>query len=410
MAGSLWLLIAVLLLAASIILHQVPLLLISLLFFLSGGIARLWGQNCLKRVEYHRRLSANRAFFGDEVRLETEVVNRKPLPLPWLQIDDNLPDEVTLLRGSVSPSYNPGFVLLSNTLSMSWYYRVRKRYRLQCRQRGYFTFGPAHLRSGDIFGLFSRESEVRDIDELIVYPRVLPLQTPGIPSNQPQGDIRTRSHLFQDPVLTLGVRDYHPGDSLKRIHWKATARLGELQTRVFEPTTTVDMGIFLDVRTVPMPLWGSEPQLMELAIITAASIAKQALDEDYRVGLYVNQNWRTSNQVIRSPPGARPDQFKAILEALAPLQSFETMPLARLIMNENRNLHWGSTITAITAVPSEELLATLLQLQRAGRKVVLVVVGGKGEPVPQYGLTTYLVRNDISWEEIDRVVLETNAR
>jgi len=59
---------------------------------------------------------------------------------------------------------------------------------------------------------------------------------------------------------------------------------------IFEPTTTVDMGIFLDVRTVSLPLWSVNPEKFELAIVTAASLANQALSEEYRVGLYINKN------------------------------------------------------------------------------------------------------------------------
>jgi uncharacterized protein (DUF58 family) len=405
--GGFWLVIAVILLIASVVLHQVPLLLISLLFFLAGGVARLWGRYCLSRVEYHRRLSSKCVFFGEEVQLEIEVANRKPLPLPWIQINDEIPGELTLLKGKTVPSYIPAHSLLSILTSLNWYHKVKRRYPLQCRQRGYFTFGPAHIRSGDIFGFFVREKEIEELDHLTVYPMIVPLERLGIPSKQPIGDIRTRSQIFQDPLLTLGVREYQSGDSLKRIHWKTTARLGKLSTKVFESTTTVDMGIFLDVRTVRFPYWGSIPQLLEMAIISAASIANHALSEGYRVGLYVNQNRQSSAELIRIPPSQHPDQLRNILEALAPLQSVDVMPLARLVAHESRNLPWGSTITTITAQPTDALLATLMQMQRVGRRVVLIVVGDGKSTLSHSGLTTYFVRDDVMWEEMDKLTLET---
>jgi len=85
MIGDLWIVITVLLVIASLITKQVPLFLVSLLFFMAGGIARLWDRYSLYRVEYRRRLSSNRVFFGEEVQMEVEVTNRKPLPLPWLR-------------------------------------------------------------------------------------------------------------------------------------------------------------------------------------------------------------------------------------------------------------------------------------------------------------------------------------
>lgn len=406
MLGSYWLFIAALLFIISLILHQVPLLLASLLFFLAGGVARLWKRYCLTRVEYQRRLSANRVFFGEEVQLEIEVANRKPLPLPWIQIEDEMPPEVTLLKGRTSPTLEPTRVLLPNLLSLNWYHKVKRRYPMRCLQRGCFTFGPARIRSGDLFGFFSREMEIQQVDYLMVYPRIVPLEKLGIPSKQPLGDIRTRSHIFQDPVLTSGVRDYHFGDSLKRIHWKTTARLGRLQTKVFEPTTTIDMGIFLDVRTMPQPIWGSVPQLLELAIIAAASISNYAIAAGYRVGLYVNQRKRFPDEPIQIPPSQHKDQLLHILEALAQIDPSETMPIARLVQQEGRNLPWGSTLVVISAMPTDILFSTLVKMKRAGRRVALVLVGGSEPSISKDDLTVYHIRDDVIWRDLETLRIE----
>jgi len=406
MVGSYWLLIAALLFIISLILHQMPLLLVSLLFFLAGGVARLWKRYCLTRVEYQRRLSSNRVFFGEEVQLEVEVANRKPLPLPWIQIDDEMPAEVTFLKGRTFASLEATRVLLPNLLSLNWYHKVKRRYPMRCLQRGYFTFGPARIRSGDLFGFFSQEMEIQQLDYLMVYPKIVPLEKLGIPSNQPVGDIRSRRHIFQDPILTSGVRDYHFGDSLKRIHWKTTARLGRLQTKVFEPTTTIDMGIFLDVRTMPAPIWGSVPQLLELGIIAAASISNHAIAAGYRVGLYVNQRKRFPDEPIQIPPSQHTDQLLHILEALAQIHPSETMPIASLLQQEGRSLPWGSTLVVITAVPTDILFSTLVKMKGAGRRVALILVGGPEPSISKDRLTVYHIRDDVIWRDLETLRME----
>jgi len=406
--GRYWLIIPAVLLVVSLILHQVPLFLVSLLFFMAGWISRLWGRYCLSRVEYQRRLSANRVFFGEDVQLEIEVVNRKILPLPWIQIDDELPEAVTLSKGKSSPSPEASPVLLTdrilltNFLSLNWYHKVKRRYQMHCLQRGYFAFGPARIRSGDLFGFFRRDTEVQTVDYLMVYPKILPLDKLGIASTQPLGDIRTRNYLFQDPILTIGVRDYHHGDSLKRIHWKSTARLGQLQTKVYEPTTTVDMGIFLDVRTTETQHWGHiVPQLFELAIIVAASIAYYATTNGHRVGLYSNGNLYYSPELIRIPPSQHADQMRLILESLARIMPAEVTPLAGLIVDEGRNLSWGSSLVVISAAPTDALLATLLNMKRAGRRVALVIVGDAALSINAESLDVYHVGEDVAWRELE---------
>jgi len=407
MRGSYWLFIAAALFVISLFLHQVPLILVSLLLFLVTGVTRLWERHCLTRVEYKRKLSSNRVFFGEEVQLEIEVANRKPLPLPWIEIDDEVPSEVTLLKGRTLPSHKKARLVLTNLLSLAWYHKVKRRYPIRCLQRGYFAFGPTRIRSGDLFGFFKREREIQQVDYLIVYPKVVPLEKLGIPSKQPLGDIRTRNHIFQDPILTLGVRDYHFGDSFKRIHWKSTARLGRLQTKIFEPTTTIDMGIFLDVRTVKPPIWGTITQLLELGIIAAASISNHAMTAGYQVGLYVNQRKRFSGEPIRIPPSQHTDQMQHMLEALAQIpSSSESMPIARFISQEGRSLPWGSTMVVITAAPTDALLSTLTQMKRAGRRVALVLVGGPEPSISNNGLTMYHIPDDIAWRELETLPIK----
>ena len=338
MRGDYWIWLAVIILIIGIALQQVALALVAFLFLLTGGVARLWNKYCLNRIEYKRRLSYNQVFFGEEIVFEIEVANRKPLPLAWLRIEDELPERVTLLKGKATSSTEDRVTLI-NIFPIGMYRRVKRRFPMKCSQRGVFIFGPTRIHSGDIFGFFRREIIIENTDYLLVYPRLVPLEKLGISSRQLFGDIRLKQHLFQDPVLTSGVREYRAGDSLKRIHWKSTARSGELQTKLFEPTTTVDISIFLDVRTLKAPLWGSSYQLQELGIIVAASIAEYALNAGFRVGLYVNQVTRFSQGMLTVPPSRHPDQLERILEGLAQLHQVETIPMTRYIRQQTESLH-----------------------------------------------------------------------
>ena len=405
MRVTLWLVLAILVFIVALIVKQVALLVVAVLLLLSAGSSRLWHRYCLRRVEFKRALSRNRVFYGEEIVYETEVVNRKILPLPWLQTEDELPEEVTLLKGETDKAYQ-NRVTLSNLFPISLYHKIKRRYPMRCLQRGVYTFGPTRIRSGDLFGLLQREMVVSDIEFLTVYPRLVPLESLRIPSRQLFGDIRIKNHLFQDPILTAGVRDYHYGDSLKRIHWKSSARLARLQTKVYEPTTTIDLSIFLDVRTVEEPLWGSRTQLQELGIIAAASIAKHALESGFRVGLYANQSSLTTGGTVRVPHSRHANQLVEILTALARLHHSESLPISRFIRQETPGLPWGSTLLVIAAQPNDELLSTLLDLKRPGRNTALVKLGG--DPIELYDsrLSVYYIPDDVAWEVLDGISIQ----
>jgi len=161
------------------------------------------------------------------------------------------------------------------------------------------------------------------------------------------------------------------------------------------------MSIFLDVRTVMPPLWGAIPALLELAVTVAASLAKHTLDEGYRVGLYANVNMTSSGGLVKIPPSQHGDQLEHILEALAQVQSSESLPIARLISNESRSLPWGSTLLVVSAAPTDSLLSVLFQMKRVGRKIALILVGGSKTPQSTDGLTVYHVRDEVIWRDIE---------
>ncbi len=405
MLGGAWILITVVLLITAVALRQAPLLLLAALFFLASGAARLWARYSLERLTYTRHLSATRAFFGETVTLEVRLANPKILPLPWVHVLDEMPQDLGFPDGRTFRSHKPKRAVLFNFVSLTWYHQVTRRYPVKCAHRGYFALGPAVVSSGDLFGFFHREREETKEDYLLVYPRVVPLERLGIPSRDPFGDMRVRQHLFEDPVRALTTRDYVFGDPLKRVHWKATARLNRLQTRVFEPTTTVDLAVFLDVRTAPPPYWGVSEQLLETAVITAASVASRCVELGYRVGMYANELYRLTDRTIGMPPSDHPEQLQRVLEALSQVQGWPFVSLEEMMDKEGRRLPWAATLVAITAAPTEGLLASLTRYRRAGRRVVLVVVGRDGSAPPLPGITVYHVPGDVYWREIESLGL-----
>ncbi len=397
MLGGAWILITVLLLLLAVILKQAPLFIVAALFFLSSGVARLWSRYSLTRLQYQRKLSAKKVFWGDQITLDISVSNSKMLPMPWIMVQEEVPRGVTFLKGRLSASHKSNTEVLSSFLSLSWYHKVTRRYPIQCQKRGTFVFGPASISSGDPFGFFRKKIAYEDNSRLLVYPKILPLEDIGIPSRHPFGDLRIKRHLFEDPVLVMTTREYVSGDPLKHIHWKSTARLQRLQSRVFEHTTTIDMALFLDTRTAADTNYWSiiSPDFLETAILTAAAISNHSFNEGYKVGLYANEYYHQSEHLMKLAPSSNTDQFRNILEALAQIQGIPALTLDKLLIREARQMHWETTIVIITAVPTLELITTLKRFKRAGRRVAMVLIGHDSLPGNMEGIQVYRVSEEV---------------
>jgi uncharacterized protein (DUF58 family) len=386
--NSIWLYGSLILLIYGMATRQPSLTVLATLLLLTAGVSWLWNRWSLHAVTYRRKLSTTRVFRDETVMLSLELVNKKLLPLAWIETEDQFSDRLEALDRRATPASDPSLRILPYLTSLRPYERVAWTATLRCPNRGVFSFGPVTLRSGDIFGFHRRQERVEVRETLIVYPRVVALDELNIPPRGAFGDIRTRRALILDPLRTVGTRDYHPEDSFRHIHWKATARAGGLQVRVFEPTTVTQLGIFLNLDS-PQQSWRALDSVeFEPLVSVAATLATHALESRFAAGVYSNRLIVGSNRMLHVAPGNSPAQLPKILESLAKLSPFATVDFAKHLRAETLAFPWGSTFVIITSVMTPALAATLESLRGAGHRLVLVATE-EVKPPPVRGLVTH---------------------
>lgn len=439
-----WYYISVAIIVVSFLLRQPLLLVIGLLGLLVVGMADIWINFCLRNLRYSRQLSEQRALFGEEITLSLSIENAKLLPLPWLEIEDSVPQALTFTGQRVRISLTTNRAVLENLFSPRWYERVTRHYTMRCMARGVHTFGPTVLRSGDVFGFQNRQETLANRQYLLVYPLVIPLTRFGLPARYPFGDYQAPRRLLEDPSRVIGVRDYMYGDDLRRVHWKATARTMQLQSKVYQPTTTYTLVLFLNVMAQLDAWFGFHPELTELAICATASVADWALDHGYAVGLYANtvmympelatslstsdihslsttestvstarqgetaREQRVDTVVaeqlkrrrIHLPPASNEEQRKRIMEALARVQSYFGNAIEDVIRTERMRLPAGATVVVVTSTVSEPLLDTLERVRQSGHAVTLLFIGDGPSPRKLAGVSVYHLGGENTWKEL----------
>jgi len=340
----------------------------------AAGIAKIWSHHSLSHVYYERVLSEQRAFPGEEVELTVRVSNGKLLPLLWLEINDGLPLQLPAVNLASGELFEGA---LKNSISLLWYRRASWRYRLRCVKRGYYALGPAMLHSGDIFGFYPRSVASAEVDHVIVYPKIFPLAGLDLPPRQPLGEMKASYRIFQDPTRTIGVRSYISGDPFKHIHWKASARHQHLQVKVFEPSTTLQVVLWLAVDSFGSAEQGDSMEEFELAVSVAASVANYLIEHGYPVGMFANTSPLGSDMPIKMLPGVSHDHLIDILEILAKVTLSPIESLEALLSQERSNMPWGATLIFVASNVSEPLSAALDSLRASGHQVVLLQVGEK---------------------------------
>lgn len=366
---------AVLILLLALFTRNSQIFIMSLILLLLGGVVWLWSRYCLSEVTYKRKFGVNRLFFGEQTELLLEVTNAKPLPLAWLRCEDEIPLAVNLSPDERASHYIPGRRLLVNLFSLGLYERVIRRYTITGNQRGAWSYGPGLLICGDIFGFRSHRKEIADTKLLLVYPQLFTLPELGLDARHPFGDYQTRKRLVDDPLQVSGVREYLPGDTFRHIHWKATARRQELQTKQFEPSASRPLAIFINIRTYRPHFQGMDAELREFAISAGASIARWAHMRGDAIGVYVNSLMYAGRRVSVSP-SAHPQQLTHVLEALAYCVGVPHTTIERIVQLEADHLRYGTSIVLISASLSDNLRRVLADLQGRGFAITLLGIGG----------------------------------
>jgi uncharacterized protein (DUF58 family) len=331
------------------------------------------GRYCLSNVTYTRRFATQRLFCGEEAELWIELINAKPLPLPWLKAEDEFPKEMPAQQAKLDYSAKAQRVVLSNVFSLRWYERVRRRYRLLAERRGVYDFGPVLISSGDLFGFRERWREDGAVDIVLVYPKIVPLEKLGLRAARPFGDLTTERRVVEDPLRLAAVRDYQAGDSIRYIHWKATARRGALQTKVFDPGASQTLIVALNTQTMAEAYSGVLSTCMK-PVTVAASIAYAGLQTHWPVGLYANAGVRDSHRWSQCESGAAAISNR-ILESLAQLNYLTLIPFDRLLREEVSRFPYGATLVLVSPIMNAAIHSAILDLRAAGHPIALVMIG-----------------------------------
>ena len=178
----------------------------------------------------------------------------------------------------------------------------------------------------------------------------------------------------------MGVREYRPEDSFRRVHWPATARTGELKVKVLEPTSAQVLVACLNAATFPRHWEGVYPELLEHLVSVTASIVKMGIDDGYQVGMISNGTLAYADQPFRIPPGRSGRQLSHMLTALASVTPVVSAPFNRFLLREVPRVPYGSTLMIITAVMTPTLAETILRVKHHGRRIVLVSVAKEAPP------------------------------
>jgi uncharacterized protein (DUF58 family) len=236
-------------------------------------------------------------------------------------------------------------------------------YQTRCDRRGVHTFAPIGLRSRGPFGLFQTRRTLNVPGEILIYPAYYPLK---------------RLRLFEKREFTeqsalrlgrgsqvVGTREYRPGDSLRQIHWRSTARTGQLVVKEFSEDEQQAFTVVLDLQVDTTPDQGKFSPF-ETAIRLAASFGYYATRK--------NIPFRLCGASPRWTPPAMPLSWWATLNYLAKVENDGHEPLAKVLSR----LPPSTFVVVLISRPDETTIKALSALAQPGRSLLAVFITPNG--------------------------------
>lgn len=228
----------------------------------------------LRAVRAERRV-APRLWPGERTEVELRISNLSRWPKALLLIDEELPDGLTGL-----PEEPPSCVV-----PMLWGEPFVYAYPLLAQHRGRYQLPPVRATAVDAFDLFAASRPVGPPDEVIVYPRTVPLEADMLAGARLLARVADQHRA--DGTDFRHTREYLPGDDLRRIHWPSTARRGTPIVVEYEEPTSSNLFIVLDASPQFVVGAGRETSF-ETAVTLAASLIRYELEHGHAVGLFVD--------------------------------------------------------------------------------------------------------------------------
>jgi uncharacterized protein (DUF58 family) len=372
------------------------------------AIREVWARYGLREVTYVRHLATDRTTWGEEIPMTIEVWNRKPLPLAWLRADDAATHGVVIRERALVDGVQGG--VLRNVWTLAPWERVTRYFHVGAVRRGAFALGPVALTVGDLVARQAATEERPSTMTFLVRPRTV--ATPEMERPERWGGVeRVKAGLTEDPARFAGVRPYAPGDPLRRIHQRASARLGRPVTKRFEPSRDREVLIALDVQTEHGPAWDMsfDDDAVEELYVVAASVARSLAADHAMFGIAAAGYSGAETRLAHIPISAAPGQAERVLDLLARLSSHASAPFERLLMFIQRTARPGTTVMVLTARDPSPFVAHLRRIERSGCRVVVLACGRQaGDDAARartFGFAARVARLDGPWRTAESLLV-----
>lgn len=314
----------------------------------------------LDKVQYSRSISAKYVECGEKFNIVTSVENRKMLPVTFLQVKEYVGE---------SKIYN-----CSNMMILP-YQRVTRTYEKSLDKRGRYYLRKVDITAGDFIGIDVVTKSQDFEDEIIVYPKPMDIDNDMDEIGEFIGETSVKRWIVEDPIVTMGIREYTGFEPEKNIHWPSSLRTGQLMVRNFDFTSDNSVFIILNIDE-NKDLWiGTDEENIEKCYSLVRTLIDDFEEAKVKYGFITNATGINKNGYVA--PSLGESHYFEMLNNLGTACSITSMNFTSLI-NTTIEYHLDCrTIIIVTPVIPAESVSEINKLASYAEKNIVFSMRGE---------------------------------
>lgn len=345
------------------------LLILIILGFILNSLSKKYS---LYKLTYKRSLSKSKVEIDEEFDITTIIENRNMLPVSFLQVIEKYPIEISY-KFSEGLFYTKQNCFHKTTMFILPKQRIKRTYKVSFKKRGVYLLSNVTLVAGDFLGTETMSIEQIYDQEMVVYPSRFDIQNELKPFGSFYGDISVQRWIINDPILTIGVREYTGNEPQKSIHWPTSLRTGKLMVRNYDFTTDNKVMLVLNIECAK-PFWSQiDSDKIEDCISLTRTIMEELEGLGVSYGLITNiQSNRLTNGRSYIPYGQGGAHFYDMLDFLGKIIYMLNCSYEELLYDCVNSHERAITYVLITPKILDEYIEPINRLSMNSEKTILL--------------------------------------
>lgn len=319
-----------------------------------------------KNLLYRMEIESEVFEIGEKIEIVSVIENKKPLTISFLKVEEKFPDGFNVDRNIY-------------TLFIMPYQRVIRTYKIFGVKRGLHRIKDVDLELGDFIGFNKSDQNIGIGKSLIILPKKINLKKSITPIGSLSGDVSVKRWIIDDPLMTIGIREYTGNEPQKLIHWPSSVKCNKLMVKNFDFTTDKSVLIVLNIESFK-PYWKSiDSEKIERAISITRAVMEEFEDLKTHYGFQSNAYNLKSNKYIEGyfyHPRLGNNYLYHLLEVLGSI-SYMASPFEETLKDIRRKQGNYSTVIVITPKILEEYIEPIDSLGKTSNKTIVISVDGK---------------------------------